>query len=324
MKQRPSVVITGASSGIGRACALLLAERGFRVFAGVRKAEDADALRARGGASVEPVHLDVTDGASVAEAARVVGGRLESRGLDGLINNAGIGAPAPVEYMSAEALRRQFDVNVFGPIAVTQAFLPSIGEARGRIVNMGSVGAHITIPFGGALCGTKSALRSLNDALRLELRPFGIHVCFIEPGSIARPAVDKTFGGGLMGVPAGTRITLDFGGGGHHGHDRAAREPRDPGLQVPRGVPRVDRRPRPRRGVVSGRRRVPDAPDAHCGTVQSAVFHVCEDVIRRRRVRPPRRAGAPLPLGATPSIRREAQTARTRGTRPRARLEARR
>jgi NAD(P)-dependent dehydrogenase (short-subunit alcohol dehydrogenase family) len=196
MKEQTSraVLITGASSGIGRASALLLAERGFRVFAGVRQPRDGEALRAEGGAGVVPLTLDVTDGASIAAAVRTVSGALAGRGLDGLVNNAGIATMAPVEYISAEQLRRDFEVNVFGQIAVTQAFLPLIRRARGRIVNMGSVGGHITIPFGGALCASKSAFGSLNDALRLELRPFGIHVAIIEPGAIATPAVGKTMG----------------------------------------------------------------------------------------------------------------------------------
>jgi NAD(P)-dependent dehydrogenase (short-subunit alcohol dehydrogenase family) len=189
-----SVVITGASSGIGRASAVYLARHGFRVFAGVRKSRDGEALRAEAGDAVVPIAIDVTEGASVAAAAQTVRALLGDRGLDGLVNNAGIATPAPVEYMTADVLRRQFDVNVFGQVAVTQAFLPLIRRARGRIVNIGSVGSHITIPFGGALCASKSAAKSLNDALRLELRPFGIHVCLVEPGAIHTPAVEKTLG----------------------------------------------------------------------------------------------------------------------------------
>jgi NAD(P)-dependent dehydrogenase (short-subunit alcohol dehydrogenase family) len=187
-----TVVITGASSGIGRASTLRLASAGFLVFAGVRKAADGERLRQEGGERVIPLEIDVTDAASIAAAVDTVARHVD--GLDGLVNNAGIGITAPVEYVSLDSLRRQFDVNVFGQIAVTQAFLPLIREARGRIVNMGSVGSHITIPFGGALCATKSAFRSLNDALRLELHPFGIHVVMIEPASIRTPAVDKTLG----------------------------------------------------------------------------------------------------------------------------------
>jgi NAD(P)-dependent dehydrogenase (short-subunit alcohol dehydrogenase family) len=192
-----TVLITGASSGIGRVCAALLARRGFRVFAGVRRLGDGDALRAEstdGGHAVTPLQIDVTDDTTVTSAADALGVLLEERGLDGLVNNAGIGITAPVEYISADALRRQFDVNVFGQIAVTQAFLPLVRRARGRIVNMGSVGSELAIPFGGALCASKSALKSLNDALRLELRSFGIQVVLVEPGAIHTPAVDKTLG----------------------------------------------------------------------------------------------------------------------------------
>ncbi len=189
-----SVVITGTSSGIGRACVMRLARSGFLVFAGVRKQSDADKLRRETGGQVIPVELDVTDDASIRAAVATVRARVTGRGLDALVNNAGIGVVAPVEYVRADVLRRHFEVNVFGQVAVTQAFLPLIREARGRIVNMGSVGSHLAIPFGGVLCGCKSAFRSLNDALRLELHPFGIRVAMIEPGSIRTPAVDKTVG----------------------------------------------------------------------------------------------------------------------------------
>jgi NAD(P)-dependent dehydrogenase (short-subunit alcohol dehydrogenase family) len=196
MNQREdrAVVITGASSGIGRATALYLAARGFRVFAGVRKQRDAEMLRTESGGRVVPVELDVTDRASIASAVLAVQAQLGERGLDGLVNNAGIATPAPIEYMSADVLRRQFEVNVFGQIAVIQAFLPLIRRARGRIVNIGSVGSHLALPFGGALCGSKGAFTLLSDSLRLELRPYGIHVCLIEPGAISTPAVDKTLG----------------------------------------------------------------------------------------------------------------------------------
>lgn len=193
-QQNQSVFITGASSGIGRATALLLAERRFQVFAGVRKASDGEALRSESAGRIVPIQIDVTDPAAVAAAAGEVSKTLGDRGLDGLVNNAGIGTPAPVEYLNAETLRRQFEVNVFGQISVTQAFLPLIRRAKGRIVNVGSAGSHIAIPFGGALCGSKGAFTLLSEALRLELRPYGIHVCLIEPGAISTPAVDKTLG----------------------------------------------------------------------------------------------------------------------------------
>lgn len=189
-----TVLITGASSGIGQSCARRLASAGFVVFAGVRKQEDADRLQRDGGERIVPLSLDITDDASIRSAVDVVRARSAGRGLDALVNNAGIGVAAPVEYIRADVLRQQFEVNVFGQIAVTQAFLPLIRQCRGRIVNMGSVGSHLAIPFGGALCATKSAFRSLNDALRLELHPFGIHVAMIEPASIHTPAIEKTLG----------------------------------------------------------------------------------------------------------------------------------
>lgn len=189
-----TVFITGASSGIGRATALMLAKRSFRVFAGVRKPSDGEAVRVESQGAVIPVEIDVTEPAQIAAAFQFVESALGARGLDGLVNNAGIATPGPVEYMSTEVLRRQFEVNVFGQIAVIQTFLPSIRRGRGRIVNIGSVGSHLALPFGGALCGSKAAFTMLSDALRLELRPFGIHVCLIEPGAIHTPAVDKTLG----------------------------------------------------------------------------------------------------------------------------------
>jgi NAD(P)-dependent dehydrogenase (short-subunit alcohol dehydrogenase family) len=186
-----SVFITGTSSGIGHASALRLAKAGFRVFAGVRKQADAQSLRAEH-PGITSIAIDITDAASIASARAELEATLG--GLDGLVNNAGIGLAGPMEHVPLDELRRQFEVNVFGQIAVTQALLPLIRRARGRIVNMGSVGGHITMPFGGVLCGTKSAFGAMNDALRLELRPFGIHVSIIEPGAIHTPAVEKTLG----------------------------------------------------------------------------------------------------------------------------------
>lgn len=193
-QQGVSVFITGASSGIGRATALLLAGHGFRVFAGVRKPTDGASLASQSAGRIVPIEIDVTIPDAVTAAAQKVDEQVGDDGLGGLVNNAGIGTPAPVEYMGTEALRRQFEVNVFGQVAVTQAFLPLIRRGKGRIVNVGSVGSHIAIPFGGALCGSKGAFTLLSDALRLELRPYGIHVCLIEPGAISTPAVEKTLG----------------------------------------------------------------------------------------------------------------------------------
>jgi NAD(P)-dependent dehydrogenase (short-subunit alcohol dehydrogenase family) len=189
-----AAVITGASTGIGRATALHLARGGWQVFAGVRNARDAESLRSEGMPFLRPLMIDVTDGASIERAAAEVHSALNGRGLDGLVNNAGVGVAVPVEYVQLDVLRKNFEVNVFGQIAVIQAFLPLVRAARGRIVNIGSVGDRLTIPFGGILCGSKSAFASLSDALRLELHAFGIHVALVEPASIHTPAVEKTLG----------------------------------------------------------------------------------------------------------------------------------
>jgi len=189
-----SVVITGASSGIGRATALRLARHGWRVFAAVRKSSDAAAISAESGAALETVLLDVSDRESIIAAAREITARLAGRGLDGLFNNAGIGSVSPVEYTSLDKLREISEINLFGQVATIQAFLPLIRAARGRIINNCSVGDHLAPPFCGPLSGSKAALASMSAALRLELRPQGIEVCVIEPGSINTPAVEKTLG----------------------------------------------------------------------------------------------------------------------------------
>lgn len=187
-------VITGASSGIGRASALLLVREGFQVFAGVRRPEDGNKLVSEAGNYLLPLIMDVTDIESIAAAVKEVTATLQGRDLGGLVNVAGIGITGPLEYVTAADLCRVFQVNVFGLLAVTQAFLPLIRKARGRIVNISSVGAHIAIPFGGVLTASKAAVGLLSDALRMELSSFGVRVCVIEPASINTPAVEKTLG----------------------------------------------------------------------------------------------------------------------------------
>jgi NAD(P)-dependent dehydrogenase (short-subunit alcohol dehydrogenase family) len=187
-----AVVITGASTGIGAACALRLAQSGWRVFAGVRKAEAGEELKRRAGPTLEPLLLDVTDAATVSEAARRVTAALGSGGLAGLVNNAGIAAGGPLEFVPLAEFRRQFEVNVFGVLTVTQAFLPLLRAAPGRIVNMGSISGRIASPFLGPYCASKFALESLTDSLRLELRPHGVRVALVEPGAIATPIWEKS------------------------------------------------------------------------------------------------------------------------------------
>jgi NAD(P)-dependent dehydrogenase (short-subunit alcohol dehydrogenase family) len=186
-----AVVVTGASSGIGQASALLLARAGFHVFAGVRREEDARALAGRAAGRLTPLLLDITNAAQIESAAGTVAELVGGRGLAGLVNNAGVGVAWPLELVPPDEFRRQFEVNVFGHLAVTQAFLPLLRAAPGRIVNVGSVGGRITMPFGGTLSAPRHALVAVNDALRMELSPWGIHVVLIEGGSIATRAVDK-------------------------------------------------------------------------------------------------------------------------------------
>jgi NAD(P)-dependent dehydrogenase (short-subunit alcohol dehydrogenase family) len=190
-----SIVITGASSGIGRATALRLARKGWRVFAAVRKESDAQTIREAAEGRLDTILLDVTNRESINSAARDITERLAGRGLDGLFNNAGIGTVSPVECTSLDKLREIFEIDLFGQIAVIQAFLPLIRKAKGRIINNGSVGDHITPPYGGPLASAKAAFASMSAALRLEVRPQGIEVCVIEPGLINTPAVEKTLGG---------------------------------------------------------------------------------------------------------------------------------
>ena len=191
MGASPFVLITGASTGIGAACAVGCAERGMTVFAGVRNLEAAHGLRARSG-TIVPLQLDVTDGESIRRAAEMVTRQVGEAGLSGLVNNAGIAIGSPLELIPLDQLRRQLEVNVIGQIAVTQAVLPLVRRAHGRIVNMGSIAGRGTIPMMGPYSASKHALEALTDALRLELYPWGIEVSIIEPGAIATPIWDKS------------------------------------------------------------------------------------------------------------------------------------
>ena len=175
--------MTGASSGIGEACALHLAALRFRVFGGVRRNEDAERLRAQ---RIEPLQLDVTEPEQIAAAASAVGDE-----VFGLVNNAGVAVAAPLELVPLDELRRQLEVNVVGQVAVTQAFLPALRRQRGRIVLMGSIGGKSALPFLGPYASSKFALEAIADSLRVELRPFGVSVSIVEPGSIKTPIWTK-------------------------------------------------------------------------------------------------------------------------------------
>ena len=182
MSEHGTVVITGASTGIGRATALRLARGGFDVLAGVRREEDGAALRGEDG-RIEPVLVDVTDADQVAGLAERVAGAP----LAGLVNNAGIAVAGPLEGIPLDEVRRQYEVNVFGLLAVTQALLEPIRAGHGRIVNIGSIGGRVNTPFVGPYSSSKAAVRSLSAALRRELRPWGIRVALVEPGALDTP-----------------------------------------------------------------------------------------------------------------------------------------
>ena len=202
-----TVLITGTSTGIGRACALDLHARGYHVFAGVRAAPDGEALRAATGDRLVPLLLDVTQPAHVTAAVDTLRAQVGDAGLQGLVNNAGVAVPGPMEYLSLQALREQFEVNVFGTLDLTQACLPLLRPSRGRrrttssgwsgcrirgrIVNVSSVNGQVVTPFNGAYCASKFALEAISDALRRELQPTGVRVVLVEPGSI-RTAIRDT------------------------------------------------------------------------------------------------------------------------------------
>lgn len=194
VSDRGALVITGASTGIGEACAVALAERGYRVFAGVRKPDDASRLKAAGGDNLIPLTLDVTAQASIDAAKREVEQAIDGEPLRGLFNNAGISVNGPLEFVKPEDLRWQLEVNCIGPLAVTQAFLAMLIEAKGRIITTGSVGGFVATPILGPYCMSKFAIEAFSDALRVELAPAGVHVILLEPAAIATPIWDKGTG----------------------------------------------------------------------------------------------------------------------------------
>ena len=177
----PTVLVTGASSGIGEATALRLARRGMRVLAGVRREEDAARLRGQG---LEPLLLDVTEPEQIA-------GLEVGEELAGLVNNAGVALAAPLEFVPLDELRRQLEINVIGQVAVTQAFLPALRSAGGRVVFVGSIAGKSALPFLGPYASSKFGLEAIADSLRVELRPWGMSVSIVEPGSIKTPIWTK-------------------------------------------------------------------------------------------------------------------------------------
>jgi NAD(P)-dependent dehydrogenase (short-subunit alcohol dehydrogenase family) len=181
---RGPVLVTGSGGGIGGAIAQRLAERGFRVYAGLRTQAAVAAFPRQAGGRIVPILLDVADEANVESAARAITSEAGAEGLSGLVNSAGIIVDGPLELIPVENFRRQFEVNVTGPFAVTRALLPALRRGRGRVVNIGAVSARMTPPFFGPIAASKAALASLTDAMRMEFAPFGIEVALIEPGGI--------------------------------------------------------------------------------------------------------------------------------------------
>lgn len=243
-----SVVLTGASTGIGLASARALVAVGYHVFAGVRRTDDADRLVAEFGEHVTPLLFDVTDEAGVREAGAEVAARLGNRRLAGLVNNAGVAVVGPLLHMSLAEFRRQLEVNAVGQLAVTQAFAPLVGTDRarvgptGRIVNISSVAGRIATPFAGAYAASKHALEAMSDALRRELMIYGVDVIVIEPGVIRTPIWDK-----IEKADVSRYFATDYRAAGETARARALREGRNgaPPERVARAVLRALTSPNP-------------------------------------------------------------------------------
>jgi NAD(P)-dependent dehydrogenase (short-subunit alcohol dehydrogenase family) len=180
-----AVVVTGASTGIGRATALLLDRKGYQVFAGVRKQADSDELSRAGSDRLSPIAIDVTEADSIDAARQEVNAAAGEDGLVGLVNNAGVGGGGPIEFMQIEDLRNTLEVNLVGQVAVTQAFLPLIRKAEGTVVFISSIGGRIPLPFLSPYNASKFGIEAIGDSLRREVSPWGIDVVIVEPGSIA-------------------------------------------------------------------------------------------------------------------------------------------
>jgi NAD(P)-dependent dehydrogenase (short-subunit alcohol dehydrogenase family) len=178
------VVVTGASTGIGRATALLLDAEGYRVFAGIRKEADARELARDGSDRLTPITLDVTEAEQIEAARQQVAEAVGDDGLTGLVNNAGVGGGGPIEFMPLDELRRTLEINLIGQVAVTQAFIPLLRKRKGTIVFIASIGGRVASPFMSPYNTSKFGIEAVGESLRHELRPWGIDVVVVEPGSI--------------------------------------------------------------------------------------------------------------------------------------------
>lgn len=188
---KKTVLITGASSGIGLETARYLKAKGFQVFAGVRKKEEAMSQEQDIGRII-PICLDVTRAEDIKEAVTLIESHTGAAGLSGLVNNAGVPAGGPMEFIRVETVRRVMEVNLMGAISMTQAFLPMIRRGKGRIINVSSISGRIAFPFVGPYAASKFALEAFSDSLRVELKPWSIPVSVIEPGDVATPIWEKT------------------------------------------------------------------------------------------------------------------------------------
>jgi short-subunit dehydrogenase len=188
-----AVIITGASSGIGKACAYYLDQKGYKIFAGVRTPLAAEKLKVESSGKLEPIILDITQEAHILQAVQYIKSRLGDTGkLMALINNAGVILSGPLEFFPVEKLREQLEINTIGPISVTQAFMPLIRKAKGRIINIGSASGLFAPPFLGPYAASKFAMEAWTDALRRELRPEKIFVSLIESGAVETPIWEKS------------------------------------------------------------------------------------------------------------------------------------
>jgi NAD(P)-dependent dehydrogenase (short-subunit alcohol dehydrogenase family) len=234
-----AVVITGCSSGIGRACALDLSRAGYRVFAGVRTEQDASSLLAEASTALVPLQLDVRDEDSIAAAARRVAEETGEAGLFALVNNAGVSASGPLEFLEVAELRNVLEVNLLGALRTVKSLLPQLRRGGGRIVNVGSGEAALATPANGAYCMSKFALEALTDTLRMEVAPAGVQVIAVEPGGTQTRILEKVsarFQEVRSSLPAdGRDLYLDS-------IDARARMPEGAKLLAPESVARVIRR----------------------------------------------------------------------------------
>jgi len=190
MNSKKSILISGASTGIGKACALHLDKMGFKVYAGVRKPTDADNLNKEASDNLEAVILDVTNSQSIKDAAGYL--RKKTNGnLYGLVNNAGIGRGGALEVTPMEEIRKLMEVNLFGLLEVTQSFIPMLRKSKGRIINIGSTSSYLAFPGAAAYSASKFAVKAVTDSLRLELIPFGMKVILVSPGAVESAIWEK-------------------------------------------------------------------------------------------------------------------------------------